>query len=188
MKGSALIAATAAVLVGILVFIFVQFQHGGEGVKVGLPRAEAACRDESPRCLPKLTYVDTKGQPWPPDALANKVVVVNVWATWCRPCAAEIPDLAQVYGRYKDRGVVMLGLLSDDVDDTELARFATAYGINYPIVFMDEELARAFDHPQALPTTFIYDRRGHMVYGRPGMVSASQLESKLDELLAERAN
>jgi thiol-disulfide isomerase/thioredoxin len=185
MKGSAIIAATSAVLVGLLVFVFVQFQHGSDGVKVGLGRAEAACREEAPRCLPKLTYTDTKGQPWPPEALANKVVVVNVWATWCHPCAAEIPDLVQVYGRYKDRGVVMLGLLSDDVGDAELARFSADYGINYPIVPMDDDLYRAFDHPQALPTTFIYDRRGHMRYGRPGMISAARLESTLDGLLAE---
>ncbi|HTE56722.1 MAG TPA: TlpA disulfide reductase family protein [Kofleriaceae bacterium] len=189
MKGSAIIAATAAVLAGLLVFVFVQFQHGGEGsgVKVGLGRAEAACNEDTPRCLPKITFTDRAGTPWPPETLANKVVVVNVWATWCRPCAMEIPDLVDVYKRYKDRGVVLLGLMTDDVSDEELAAFRSQYGINYPIVQMDESLSRAFDYPQALPTTFIYDRRGHMTYGRPGMISAEMLESTLDELLAGSA-
>jgi len=185
MKGSALIAATAAVLAGLLVFAFVEFQHGdeGRGVRVGLGSAEAACREDAPRCLPKLTYIDRSGRAWPPELLANKVVVVNVWATWCRPCTMEIPDLAKVYSRYRDRGVVMLGLMTDDVTDEELVAFSSQYGINYPVVQMDEELARAFDYPQALPTTFVYDQSGHMRYGRPGLVTAEMLEEKLDELL-----
>jgi thiol-disulfide isomerase/thioredoxin len=184
MKGSAAIAAAAAVLVGVLVFIFVQFQHGGEraGVRVGVGKAEA-CTEVAPRCIPKKTFIDTAGQAWPPEALADKVVIVNVWATWCRPCAIEIPDLVDVYRRYKDKGVVMLGLLADDVSDQELEVFVKQYGINYPIVLVDDELAQAFDYPQALPTTFIYDRRGRMEYGRPGLVSAGQLEDTLDRLL-----
>jgi thiol-disulfide isomerase/thioredoxin len=146
MKGNAAIVAVAALLAGFLVFVFVEFQHGGErrGVGVGVGRAEA-CGDASPRCLPKATFIDTTGQAWPPEALADKVVVVNVWATWCRPCAEEIPDLATAYRRYKDRGVVMLGLLADSVSDAELKRFVDEYGINYPIVPMDADLARALD-------------------------------------------
>ncbi|HYU15532.1 MAG TPA: TlpA disulfide reductase family protein [Candidatus Acidoferrum sp.] len=187
MKGSALIAATAAILAGALVFVFVQFQHGGKGsvVRVGMGRAEAACSEEAPRCLPKTTFLDTTGQAWPPEALADKVVVVNVWATWCRPCAMEIPDLAAVYSRYKGRGVVLLGLQADEASGKELDAFVSSHGINYPIVPMDEPIARLFDYPQALPTTFIYDRRGHMRYGRPGIITADQLESTLDQLLGE---
>ncbi len=185
MKGSAVIVATAAVLAGLLVFAFVQFQHGeeGRGVRVGVGSAEAACREDAPRCLPKLTFIDRRGQAGPPELLANKVVVVNVWATWCRPCTMEIPDLVKVYSRYRDRDVVMLGLLTDDVTDDELKAFSSQYGINYPVVQMDEELSRAFDYPQALPTTFVYDQRGHMRYGRPGLMTADMLEDKLDDLL-----
>lgn len=187
MKGSAVIAAAAALLAGIVVFVFVQFQQGEHrsGVRVGMGRAEAACREDAPRCLPKMTFLDRDGQSWPPEALADKIVVVNVWATWCRPCMLEIPDLVEINARYKKRGVVLLGLLTDDVTDDQLEAFSTQYGINYPIVQMDEEMARAFDYPQALPTTFVYDRRGHMRYGRPGMMTSEQLEETLDELLGE---
>jgi thiol-disulfide isomerase/thioredoxin len=186
MKGSAIIAAVAAVLAGLLVLLFVQFQQGGEGpaVKVGIGKAEAACTDETPRCLPKITFTDRAGTQWSPESLAGKVVVVNVWATWCRPCALEIPDLVDVYRRYEDKGVVLLGLMTDNVSDEELARFRSQFGINYPIVQMDEELGRAFGYPQALPTTFIYDRGGHMTYGKPGMISDETLEASLDKLLA----
>ena len=183
MKGSAVIAAAAALLVGILVFIFVQFQHGGgKGVRVGLNKAEA-CTEVAPRCIPKMTFIDTTGMAFPPDTLAGKVVIVNFWATWCRPCAVEIPDLVDVYRRYKDKDVVMLGLLADDVNDQELELFIKQYGVNYPVVLVDDDIAKAFDYPEALPTTFIYDRRGHMEYGRPGLVSAGQLESTVDRLL-----
>ncbi|HYU15738.1 MAG TPA: TlpA disulfide reductase family protein [Candidatus Acidoferrum sp.] len=186
MKGSAIIAGVTALLAGILVFVFVQFQGegGGRGVSVGLGRAEA-CTDDAPRCMPKMDLVDTTGQAWTPQTLAGKVVVVNVWATWCRPCEMEIPDLIAVNKRYKDRGVVLIGLLADDVAVPDLEAFVSRHGIDYPIVPLDDELARAFDYPQALPTTFIYDRRGHMRYGRPGMVSQDRLESTLDDLLRQ---
>ena len=186
MKGSAIIAAIAAILAGFLVFVFVQFNQSGEGppVKVGFGHAEAACTDETPRCLPKITFTDRSGTEWTPAMLAGKVVVVNVWATWCRPCALEIPDLVDVYRRYKDKDVVLLGLMTDDVGDEDLVQFKNQYGINYPIIQMDEELGRAFDYPQALPTTFIYDRGGHITYGKPGMIDRDTLESALDKLLA----
>jgi hypothetical protein len=71
------------------------------------------------------------------------------------------------------------------VSAPELAAFTSRHGMGYPIVPLDDELARAFDYPQALPTTFIYDRRGHMRYGRPGVVTQDQLASTLDQLLAE---
>jgi thiol-disulfide isomerase/thioredoxin len=188
-KGSAgVIAAVVALLAGILVFVFVEFQHGGDrrGVRLGPPpKAQAGCTEDAPRCLPKLTMTDTSGTSWSPEALAGKVVVVNVWATWCKPCEAEIPDLSAIHQKYAARGVVLIGLLNDGVDDSTLAAFVRRHGLDYPVVRMDEELYRAFDHPDALPTTFIYDRSGHLRFDRSGAMSEKRLAATLDPLIAE---
>src|SRR5687768_16439640 len=114
MRGTAgIIAAVTALLAGILVFVFVEFRGGGRGedagMRVGLRKAEASSNEASPKCLPRMTMIDTAGMAWTPESLAGKVVVVNVWATWCRPCIFEIPDLIQVHRAYRDRGVVLLG-------------------------------------------------------------------------------
>ena len=189
MKGSALVAGLVALMAALLVILFVEFKEGGppgsRGVSVGIGQAEAACKEQSPACLPHTTLIDTTGQAWTPELLANKVVVVNLWATWCPPCKAEIPDLARVYSRYKGKGVVLLGVVTDDIDDSGLATFMKQMGINYPIIRGDNDLIHAFDDPDMLPTTFVYDRSGHMQYGRPGAMNAGQLESILDWVLSQ---
>jgi thiol-disulfide isomerase/thioredoxin len=182
-KGRAIFVALVGACAGLMAFVFLQFREPHGGVGVGVRKAEAACREASPDCLPKLTFVDTEGRALPPEALAGKVVVINFWATWCRPCLAEIPDLAAVYARYKDRGVVLLGLITDAVPDEALASFARDHGINYPIVRADDALLEAFRSPEALPTTFVYDRHGHAAYVRPGQIEQRRLERLLDELL-----
>jgi thiol-disulfide isomerase/thioredoxin len=167
------------------VFGFVRFRGaGGGGVDVGLPRAEA-CRAGTPDCLPRLTMIDTAGAALTPEALAGKVVVVNVWATWCPPCRAEIPDLAAVHARYHDRGLVLIGLLTDDPPDAALAAFAADHGLTYPIVRADDELRAAFGDPAELPTTFVYDRSGRARYARPGAVTSRSLGRLVERLLAE---
>lgn len=183
MKSAGIIAAV--LVAGIVAFLLIHFQGGKSGVSVGVRKAEASCTDKAPRCLPKMTMIDTAGTAWTPEALAGKVVVVNVWATWCRPCAAEIPDLIKVQKRYADKNVVLLGLLNDNVADDKLQSFAERFHINYPIVRMDDELYDVFDHPDMLPTTFVYDTSGHLRFDEPGAMSQSQLSGVLDELLSE---
>ena len=189
MRGTAgIIALASAVLVGALVVVFVQFQDGGtrRGVRVGgAGKAEAACTEESPRCLPKITMMDHTGREWRPEDLAGKVVVVNVWATWCKPCADEIPDLLAIHRAYHEKGVVMIGLLNDSVGDAALDAFVERVQIEYPVVRMDDELHDAFGAPDRLPTTFVYDRSGHLHFGDKGIMTEERLGAMLDKLLAE---
>ena len=189
MRGTAgIIALASAVLVGVLVVVFVQFQDGGNrsGVRVGgASKAEASCTERSPRCLPKITMMDLAGREWGPDDLAGKVVVVNVWATWCKPCAAEIPDLEAIHRAYQKKGAVLLGLLNDNASDATLEAFVERMGITYPVVRMDDSLFAAFDEPDRLPTTFVYDRTGHLYFGDKGVMTEERLGAMLDELLAD---
>lgn len=189
MRGTAgIIALASAVLVGILVVVFVQFQDGGtrRGVRVGgAAKAEASCTERAPRCLPKITMMDLAGREWRPEDLAGKVVVVNVWATWCKPCAQEIPDLQAIHRAYEKKGAVLIGLLNDSVGDAALDSFVERMKIDYPVVRMDDDLYAAFDEPDRLPTTFVYDRTGHLYFGEPGIMTEERLGAMLDKLLAD---
>ena len=146
--------------------------------------AQAACAGGD-ECLPDINFVDTTGTAHTPDQLRGKVVVVNFWATWCGPCKKEIPDLSKLYKQYKDKGVVMLGVLTNDnPSQGELLNFQSDYEMEFPVVRQTSDILVSFNYPQAIPTTFIYDRAGHRV-GKPrvGAIKPDEMASTLEQLL-----
>ncbi len=144
---------------------------------------EEGCYQDGPNCLPPIDLMDVSGKVWTPDSLAGKVVIINFWASWCKPCQHEIPDLAKVQRKYKDQDVVILGLITDEPGDAKLKAFRERYGLDYPVVRVDQEISQAFGSPRNLPTNFVYSRGGHLMFDRPGAISASALEREIKELL-----
>jgi thiol-disulfide isomerase/thioredoxin len=150
--------------------------------------ASSTCNKGVPGdCLPAVGYLDTADVMWTGDLVQGKVVMINFWATWCQPCKHEIPDLTVAYKKHKDEGFVMLGVLmdADRVTDEQLKEFAGTYNLDYPVVRVDQQLWYDFGEPQALPTTYIYDRSGNRAFTRRGPVSKEELDSLLTKLLAQ---
>jgi thiol-disulfide isomerase/thioredoxin len=188
MSTKALIGILLAGTIGILIFLFVHLSGGSNKITIGSGRASACDRAKhADDCLPDVKYVDTSGKAYTLESLTGKVVIVNFWATWCNPCKKEIPDLSKLYDAYKDKGVVFLGVMADSPGDSELLNFQSDNEMTYPIVRGNSDLMVAFSYPQALPTTFVYDRGGRMV-GRPhvGAISPSDISATLDELVAQK--
>ncbi len=145
--------------------------------------SEASCATAH-QCLPGVTYEGLHREQYPPQELKGKTVVVNFWATWCAPCRKEIPAFNKVYDRYKDDGVVMLGVLHDyTVDDVALLNFMSDNEFTYPVVRADEEILAAYHYPRGLPTTFVYDRRGRLVTRHEGPMTEDQLAAALERAL-----
>lgn len=146
-------------------------------------KAEASC-SSGRDCLPAMSFEDLDHHAYGHEALRDKVVVVNFWATWCGPCKKEIPAFNRVYQQYKDKGVVMLGVLNDNqVDDTGLLNFMSDFELSYPVIKANADILSAFEYPDALPTTFIYDRRGKVKVIHRGPLEEAQLAAHLDKLL-----
>ncbi len=149
--------------------------------------AEASCDQKAPECLAEdVNFMDTFNEVHPADELKGKVVVLNYWATWCKPCKKEIPALNRVYARYKDKGVVMLGINTDpNVDNFDLLNFMSDYEMTYPAVMIDDKIAAAYDVPRNIPTTYIYNKHGKRVKVHLGELEEAEFAAMLDKLLAE---
>jgi peroxiredoxin len=104
-------------------------------------------------------------------SLRGKPVIVNFWATWCEPCKKESPELERTYRKYRDRGLVVLGL---DVDDLtgDVHSFARRYGISYPLLQRARSAEADYGVSQ-LPETFFVDRSGTIVAHVAGGINAA---------------
>jgi cytochrome c biogenesis protein CcmG/thiol:disulfide interchange protein DsbE len=119
--------------------------------------------------------------------LRGQVVVINLWASWCPPCRAEMPALQRVYEDYQERGLVVLGVNMTAQDGVaEAEAFAGRLGLTFPILYDRTGLVGKLYQSRALPTTFFLDREGviqRVVVGGP--LTEVTLRSHLEPLLEE---
>lgn len=98
----------------------------------------------------------------------GKILLINLWATWCGPCLSEMPALVTMQQKYGDQGVEILGLDTDDESDhlaSDINEVIQKKGINYPVVFGDEKTQAAFLNISkfgGIPQSFIVDRDGNL--------------------------
>ena len=122
-----------------------------------LPAASAAL--DAGDAAPALTGTTLDGKPFDLAALKGKVVVLNLWATWCGPCREEMPALDGFATRYAARGVVVVGLDEDDAKDSaEVQKVMAAF--HYPALMAASAASDDFHQPRVLPMTYVIDAQG----------------------------
>jgi thiol-disulfide isomerase/thioredoxin len=118
------------------------------------------------------------------DFAGNKLAVVNVWASWCSPCRAEIPTLNSLSQKYKD--VQFMGILTrDNLANAEV--FARQLAVPYPN-FIDDSLLLGFRNTlpaNAIPTTVVIDKQGRVAARISGAVTVGGLSNLIERLRAE---
>jgi len=113
------------------------------------------------------------------------VVLINVWATWCPPCRAEMPAIQQAYAEYHERGFTVLAVNQRE-DASAITPFLEQHGLTFPIMLDSDGQASAAYHTSALPSSFFVDRRGVIRTVYHGPMPPSVINGTIEQLLQER--
>lgn len=172
-KRRALLVAAVAVLAGTAGVLFNVWRMGG-GSDDGVADVVMATR-----------LADLQGQSQPLSQWRGKVLVVNLWATWCAPCREEIPAFVRLQDKYRARGLQFVGIAIDQREPVQA--FAREFGMNYPVLLGGLETVemsrRAGNHVGALPFTLIIDRNGKIAGTELGGINESKLQGIIESLL-----
>jgi thiol-disulfide isomerase/thioredoxin len=148
--------------------------------------AVAGAADVTGQPLPRLTELKLDGTV--PD-LSGKVVLLDFWASWCAPCKASFPAMADLQKRFADRGLVILAVSVDD-DARAYSRFVERQKPPFTTVRdSGHKLVASLSAP-AMPTSFLVDRRGIVRFRHEGFHGESTIQSytqQIEQLLAETA-
>jgi cytochrome c biogenesis protein CcmG/thiol:disulfide interchange protein DsbE len=145
-----------------------------------------ACSQTSKNRVPSFILQTLDGKTFNiDDHIGEKVMIIDFWATWCPPCRAEIPGFVRLFEKYRDKGLLIVGISLDRGSNAEsvVRNFMNEYKVNYPVMMGNEEVVKKFGGIRAIPTTFIVNKKGEIVEKIIGYRDENYFENIIKELL-----
>ncbi|MEV7384773.1 MULTISPECIES: TlpA disulfide reductase family protein [Streptomyces] len=159
------------------------FVMGSDGISTVKKGERAAAPDLSGKTVDgkQLDVADYKG----------KVVVVNVWGSWCAPCRAEAPNFEKVYQDLGAKGVQFVGINTRDTSVQNAVAFEKQQGVTYPSLYdptgrMLLRFKKGTLNLQTVPSTLVFDREGKIAARSLSPLSEDRLREMIDPVLAEK--
>ncbi|MGH8760060.1 MAG: TlpA family protein disulfide reductase [Burkholderiales bacterium] len=150
------------------------------GFAPALPAAEAVSADP----VYAASFKDFNRNMQPLGQWKGKTLLVYFWATWCKPCLSEIPQLVSLYDTYRSKNVVIVGVAIDQADKVE--KFTKEHRVTYPIVYGGNEavsLSKQMGNTVGgLPFLIVIDAKGEVVETILGEIPEGKLEQILKQL------
>ena len=169
----------ALILIASLAWIFVSADRAGTSTAGEIPAPRQGF------LAPDFTLQSLEGETFTLSELRGQAVLVNLWATWCPPCRAEMPAMQKMYEEYNDQGFVVLAL-NMTYQDTPSAvlPFKQEYELTFPILLeTNGEVATQYEL-RSLPSSFFIDRDGiiqEVVIGGP--MAEALLRTRIESIL-----
>jgi peroxiredoxin len=147
-------------------------------------RADDACDANDRPAKLDFTLRDVAGNDVKLADYLGRVIVLDFWATWCAPCRVAIPDLVELYERYRDQGFVVLGISVND-PVARLEPFVQEHRMSYPVLIGDGryDVQEAFGPLVGFPTSFVITRDGTICRRHTGVAPKAALERAIASLL-----
>jgi peroxiredoxin len=132
-----------------------------------------------------LAWVNLDGESVALDSLHGSITVLNFWATWCKPCVEEMPDLERLHTDFGPQGVRVVGASADEVEKANgVRRFAKRHDITIPLLLgATTDQMTSLGLPPSLPGTVILDGDGKVVRRYAGVIERPEVEGVLRALL-----
>jgi len=162
---------TVGILIAVTVFSFLMISQSRQNVSAENKRAS------------DFTLTNLNGKTVTLSDFKDKVIILDFWATHCPPCIQEIPDFVKLYNKYKDKGLVIIGVSLDRGDVEKVKRFCRNKGVNYPVVIGNYEVTKNYGGIRYIPTTFIIDKNRNIVKKFIGYTPMNTFEGEIKKLL-----
>jgi thiol-disulfide isomerase/thioredoxin len=139
----------------------------------------------------ELRGTTLEGAPLDVASFRGKVVVLNVWGSWCPPCRKEAPDLQAAYTQLRPKGVEFVGIDTNDKDKAQALAFQKTFGVTYPSLADDGGAAllalRGAVAANAVPTTLVLDRQGRIAARISRATTKATLAGVVEDVLSGKA-
>ena len=157
------------------------------GLRTATTRPGASAQ---PRTLAKLDYTvkDMDGRDVSLASFKGKPLVINFWATWCGPCKQEIPQFVQLADRYRDKGLTILGVSTDD-EPADLRRFAPTLKMNYPVLvgLGQDKFLETYEADGGIPVTWFIRADGSVAGKHEGYNTLDWFDAQIRALFDTNA-
>lgn len=171
-----------SVFAGIIIILFVTglhtevfgfLQRGVLETGVLNPDVEENLTSDNPDALPKADFgmelINSAGKKVNMEEFQGKVIFINLWATWCPPCIAEMPGINKLYNELRDEDIVFL-MLSLDNDFEKAKRFKEKKGFDFEVHKIIGDIPDMY-YSQSIPTTFVISANGELALTHAGMAN-----------------
>lgn len=169
---------------------------GGAEAAAGLSGLDAIAKEDATAHTNSYEFdfslPSTEGETVAKEDFAGRVLIVDIWGTWCPPCRAEVPHFVELQQEYEDQGLSIVGINYEGASSDEeaigaIAEFTAEVPVNYPLLLGDEATQEQVPQFSGYPTTLFIDRTGKVRMTVLGARPKGELEAIVKILLAEQA-
>lgn len=169
--------------IGVIILLFVINNMGNEPEQGPYPPNYVPAAQRTSAQAPDFSLPTTDGKILKLSSLKGKVVIIDFWATWCPPCRKSIPDLIELKKKYGSKGFEIVGISLDTDTKNQVIPFMKEKGINYPVVYGNQNVTELYGGIEAIPTSFIIDQQGKIVASYQGLMPIQTYENHIRKLL-----